>query len=87
MKRFDGWLTLAFTVLCLLLILLSFFIPSPLPVIAAAVCWGFGFAWFVRLGRSARGQKRKIYKLSFYLLWLNLLACLALCVFLAVFQG
>lgn len=82
MKRFDGWLTLTYAVLSLLLIALTFFYSQPMPAIAAAVCWGFGFAWFVSFGRLARGGKRRLYGIAFYLLCLGLLACLGLCVFL-----
>ena len=87
MKRFDGWLTLAFAALGLFFAVLSFFFPHPIPVLASAVCWNFGFAWFVRLGRLARGKKRRIYGAAFFLLCATLLACLFLSVFLLFFRG
>lgn len=87
MKRFDGWLTLAFSLLSLLFSILAFFFSYPLPLLAAAVCWGFGFVWFVRLGRLARGEKRTLYGVAFFILCATLLTCLILSVFLLFFRG
>lgn len=85
MKRFDGWLTLVFSLLSLLFSILAFFFPYPLPLLAAAVCWGFGFLWFIRLGRLARGKKRRLYGVVFVVLCTTLLVCLGLSVFLLLF--
>lgn len=90
MKRIDGWLTLSFSGLCALFLVVSFLClldhaATPLPLMAAAICWGFGFSWFSRLGRLARGQKRHIYAAAFCILCACLLFCLILCGFFIFF--
>ena len=87
MKQFDGWLTLALSLLSLLLTILSFFFPHPLLLLAAAVCWGIGFVRFVRLGRLARGKQRRLYGAAFFILCTALITCLILSVFLLFFRG
>lgn len=90
MKRIDGWLTLSFSGLCVLFLVLSFLClldhtANLLPLVAAAICWGAGFAWFARLGRLARGTKRRLYAVAFCMLCICLLLCLVLCGFFVFF--
>lgn len=85
MKRFDGWMILVLSILSLLFIIISFFLPSPILVITAAVCWGIGFIGFVRMGRRARGKKRRLYAMAFFILCAALMVCLILSVHLLFF--
>lgn len=91
MKQLRGWLTLSFAGLCALLIAVAFFLGvtgGPVltrAVVAAALCWGIGFLWFIRFGRLARGRIRRIFGVAFYLLCADLLLCLGLCWFLLFF--
>ncbi len=88
MKQLRGWLTLSFAGLSALLMAVTLILGvtgEPVltrAVIAAALCWGFGFLWFIRFGRLARGWLRRLYGVAFYVLCADLLLCLGLCWFI-----
>ena len=90
MKRIDGWLTLAYATFSALLLTLALVwqiqnTMSVVPVIAAGLCWGFGYLWFAALGWRARKKKRIVYAAAFLLLCACLLLGLVLCGFLLFF--
>ncbi len=90
MKQLDGWLTLSFAGCSALLMAATLLLDlryagglSP-TIITAALCWGVGYAWFVRLGRISRGRARKLFSVAFYLLCADLVLCLGLSLFFLI---
>lgn len=81
MKRMMGWMTLGFSLLGLGALILAYMVPTAtVPLLAAAVCWAAGFAWFVKFGRRAKGRMRWVFAASFWVLCADLVGCAAWCV-------
>lgn len=78
MRRLIGFMTLGFSLLSLgFMILVYAQQAATLPLVAAAVCWMAGFAWFIRFGREARGWQRYVLAAAFWVLCVTLLGCVA----------
>ncbi len=81
MKRMMGWMTLGFALISLGFLVLAYvWSAATVPLLAAAVCWAAGFAWFVKFGRRAKGRMRWVFAASFWVLCADLAVCIAWCV-------
>ena len=81
MKRRMSGLTLGFSLLSLGFIALAYMEQATtLALVASAICWLAGFAWFIRLGRQAKGWQRYVFAAAFWVLCVCLVGCAAWCV-------
>ena len=81
MKRLQGWMTLGFSLSGLGFLMLAYILPTAtVSLMAAAICWSAGFAWFVKFGRRAKGRQRYLFAAAFWVLCAILVGCAAWCV-------
>ena len=81
MKRLQGWMTFGFSLGSLLCLALAYFgSAATVSLMAAAVCWAAGFAWFVKFGRQAKGRMRWVFSAAFWTLCAVVLGGVVWCV-------
>lgn len=81
MKRLQGWMTLGFSLGSLFFLALAYFgSVATVSLMATAVCWAAGFAWFVKFGRLAEGRMRWVFSAAFWTLCVVVLGGVVWCV-------